>query len=107
MRVQQLLCGESGLASTVLCKGSDHVKIKGQSLTALQNCPMQGVRQPSKIAPGSSGGGQALYKAKTWRGERRWKAVPCSCHNTVINVSEADLTIRAEKSSQRHFLRTA
>lgn len=37
---------------------------KGESLIAVQICPMQGVRQPSKNAPGSSGGGQALYKAK-------------------------------------------
>lgn len=64
VKVPQLLCGETGLADAVLCKESDHVKRKGQSLIALQKCPMQGVRQPSKTAPHSSGGSQALYKPK-------------------------------------------
>lgn len=40
------------------------MKRKGQSLITLQKCPMQGVRQTNKTAPDSSGGGQALYKAK-------------------------------------------
>jgi len=46
-------------------------------------------------------------RPRTWRGGRRWKAVWWSCHITVINVSEADLTVRAETFSQRHFLKTA
>lgn len=106
VRVQQLLCGETGLAGAILCKGRDHRSKKGESLIAVQKCPAQGVSQPNKTAPGSSGGGMPFTRPRTRRGERRRKAAPSPCYITVRNVSEADLAIRAMTFSQRHVLKS-
>lgn len=42
VRAQQLLCGETDLADSILCKGRDHVERKGQSINVLQKCVTAG-----------------------------------------------------------------